>query len=129
VSQTSQEELLAAVRAFLREKLLPQLEGFNAYTTRVAANSLGIVSRELELGPQRDRLDEAIAARLELDPAGGSVACQLATGLRDGSLHADAQLLEYLRQRTLLALEIDNPRYSGYLQARERWGDRPTQEH
>lgn len=128
MSQTSQEELLAAVRAFLREKLLPELEGFNAYTTRVAANSLGIVARELGLGPQRDRLDLAIAERLGLDPAAASVSHQLAIALRDGKLQADAELLEYLRQRTLVALAIDNPRYSGYLQACARWGNQATKE-
>ena len=121
MSQTDAMELLEAARAFLREEVLPQLDGFTAYTTRVAANSLAIVARELELKPELGQLDLAIAAELGIDPADGPVLQQLALRLRDRELVLDARLLDYLRLRTLKALEIDNPRYSGYLQACERW--------
>jgi hypothetical protein len=121
VSQTHADELLLAIRGFLRSDLLPQLEGFNAYTTRVAANSLGIVARELQLRPELDRLDTQAAAAYNIDPDGGPVARQLALKLRDGELAVDANLVQYLKQRTLQSLAIDNPKYSGYLLARERW--------
>jgi hypothetical protein len=121
VSQTDARELLEAARAFLREEVLPQLDGFTAYTTRVAANSLAIVARELELKPELGQLDLAIAAELGIDPADGPVLQQLALRLRDRELVLDARLLDYLKRRTLKSLEIDNPRYSGYLQACERW--------
>jgi hypothetical protein len=45
----------------------------------------------------------------------------LALGLKRRAVAPDAHLLRYLRHRALLSLEIDNPKYSGYLQARERW--------
>ena len=128
MSQTDAGELLQAVRAFLREDVLPQLEGFSAYTTRVAANSLGIVARELQLAPQLQRLDAAAAATYGLDPQAGPVGSQIALRLRDGLQEVDDQLIAYLRQRTLLAMAIDNPKYAGFLQAQARWRDLPTQD-
>ena len=62
-----------------------------------------------------------VATALGIDPLAGPVPRQIAIALRDGMLTPDPRLLEYLRRRTLKTLEIDNPRYSGYLQARERW--------
>ena len=44
-----------------------------------------------------------------------------ALALRDRTLVVDELVLSYLRQRTLLSLAIDNPKYSGLQQARERW--------
>lgn len=123
MSGTDAGELLDAVRAFLREDVLPELEGFKAYNTRVAANALGIVTRELALGAGLAELDAQVAAALELDPADGAVTVQVARGLRDGTLVADERLLDYLRRRTLLAISIDNPKYSGLRQARARWGE------
>lgn len=121
MSQTRADELLLAVGAFLRSDVLPQLEGFTAYTTRVAANSLGIVARELQLRPALERLDETAAAVYRLEPDEGPVAGQIAVKLRDGELAVDADLVHYLKRRTLQSLAIDNPKYSGYLLACERW--------
>lgn len=121
MSQTRAAELLEAVRVFLRGDVLPQLEGFSAYTTRVAANSLAIVLRELELGAELAEIDRRAAEHLGIDPGAGPVAHQLAVRLRDGRAQPDPEVLDYLRRRTLKTLEIDNPRYSGYLQASARW--------
>lgn len=115
-------ELLDAVRQFLRQEVLPELDGFKAYNARVAANALGIVARELELGAGLAELDAGIAAQLGLDPQAGPIARQIALALRDDSLAVDDSLLDYLRRRALLSLAIDNPKYSGLSQARERWG-------
>jgi Domain of unknown function (DUF6285) len=116
-------ELLEAVRQFLRQEVLPELDGFKAYNTRVAANALGIVAREMQLGAGLAELDAQIAASLGFDAKAGSIAQQLALALRDGTLVVDARVLSYLKQRTLLAIAIDNPKYSGLQQARERWGE------
>lgn len=121
MSQTHADELLLAIGTFLRSDLLPQLEGFSAYTTRVAANSLGIVAREIQLRPELERLDAKAADAYGMQPDDGPVPRQLALRLRDGELAADANLVRYLKQRTLQSLAIDNPKYSGYLLARERW--------
>src|SRR5215469_8080317 len=44
-------ELLDAVREFLTAQVMPATTGQTAFHARVAANVLGIVARELELGP------------------------------------------------------------------------------
>jgi hypothetical protein len=123
MGETGANELLEAVQAFLRNEVLPRLEGFAAYNTRVAANSLAIVARELQLRPELERLDQAMARQLGIDPAAGSVPQQIARQLRSRQMQPEPDLLRYLRQRTLQTLAIDNPRYSGYLQALERWPD------
>jgi hypothetical protein len=121
MSATQGVELLEAVRQFLRQEVLPELEGFKAYNTRVAANALGIVAREMQLGAGLVELDAQITQDLDLDPQAGPITRQIALGLRDGTLVVDDEILSYLRQRTLLAIAIDNPKYSGYQQASERW--------
>jgi hypothetical protein len=122
MSATTSVELLAAVRHFLREQVLPELEGFKSYNTRVAANALGIVARELELGGGLAALDRQMAAELGLDVQAVSIPGHIALALRDGQLVADEKVLTYLRKRTLLAIAIDNPKYSGLQVARARWG-------
>jgi hypothetical protein len=65
-------ELLEAVREFLTGSVMPATSGQMAFHARVAANALGIVARELELGPRpgdavpgsTDQIANAVAARL-----------------------------------------------------------------
>ena len=99
------------------------MEGFKGYNVRVAANALGIVSRELEMGAGLVKLDEQIAVTLGLDAQAGPISRQIALALRDGKLVVDDELRKYLRKRSLLAIAIDNPKYSGLQQARARWGE------
>ena len=123
MSATQGVELLEAVRQFLRQEVLPAMDDFKAYNTRVAANALGIVAREMQMGAGLAELDAQIAAALGLDAKAGSITQQIALALRDGTLAADGLVLSYLKQRTLLAIAIDNPKYSGLQQAREQWGE------
>lgn len=58
-------ELLDAVREFLTKDVMPATSGQLAFHARVAANALGIVAREVELGPvPADDLAGQVAARL-----------------------------------------------------------------
>jgi hypothetical protein len=59
-------ELLDAVRGFLTDQVMPATTGQLAWHARVAANVLGIVARELELGPvpPGTGLADTVAARL-----------------------------------------------------------------
>lgn len=59
-------ELLDAVREFLTDQVMPATGGQLAFHARVAANVLGIVARELELGPLAPAtgLADSVAARL-----------------------------------------------------------------
>ena len=125
---TSAAELLEATRNFLLESVLPNQEGFLAYSTRVAANNLAIVSREIELRGYIDKLDEEIIRTLSLQNKGEPLSTTLARALRDGIIQVDDDLLEYLRKRTMRSLEIDNPRYSGLVLAQDRWEKGDLQE-
>jgi len=125
---TSAIELLEATRNFLLESVLPDQEGFLAYSTRVAANNLAIVSRELELRGCIEKLDEEISRTLSLQNTREPLSTTLARALRDGIIQVDDDLLEYLRKRTVLSIEIDNPRYSGFVSAQDRWEERGLQE-
>jgi len=119
VNGTPAALLFESLQAFLREEVQGQLSGFTAYNNRIAANLLATLAREQELGPDLAALDRDFAARRGLDPQ--AMPGALALALRDGSQADDAQLTDYLRRRTLLAMAIDNPRYPGYREARERW--------
>lgn len=121
MSQTDPTELLAAVQAFLRQQVLPQLEGFDAYTTRVAANSLSIVSRELRGRDAITALDVAAGVRCLPGGSGENPARAISLALRERSLKPDADLQAWLRERTLRQMAIDNPRYSGFRLGCERW--------
>ena len=59
-------ELLDAVRGFLTDQVMPATTGQLAFHARVAANVLGIVAREIELGPvlQEADLADSVAAKL-----------------------------------------------------------------
>jgi len=59
-------ELLDAVRGFLTDQVMPATSGQLAFHARVAANVLGMVARELELGPLPPTmgLADSVAARL-----------------------------------------------------------------
>jgi uncharacterized protein DUF6285 len=59
-------ELLEAVREFLTGQVMPACTGQLAFHARVAANVLGIVAREVELGaiPSEAALADHVAAKL-----------------------------------------------------------------
>ncbi|MGI5291188.1 DUF6285 domain-containing protein [Nonomuraea polychroma] len=99
-------ELVAAVRDFLESDVLPAVEGRVRFHTRVAINVLGMVEREIELGPAQA---EEHAARL----AGLGVASdgELAAALRDGRIADDHELVVALEETVRAKLEVANPGY------------------
>jgi hypothetical protein len=111
MSHPSAEDLLAAVRLFLKEAE-GQLPGRLAFHAKVAANSLAIVERELEQDP-----DAAEATALA---AFGGVSA-LCEALRDGRLDpADPAVLRAIRRGVLARLAVDNPRYATFARLQER---------
>ena len=50
-SDVTISELLGAVKGFLMDSALPALSGRDQFNARVAANVLGIIDREQQLGP------------------------------------------------------------------------------
>jgi len=59
-------ELLDAVRGFLTDDVMPATTGLLAFHARVAANVLGIVAREIELGPLPAEAELARSAAAKL---------------------------------------------------------------
>jgi hypothetical protein len=114
-SLPSAPDLLAVVREFLENDLLPAL-GENddkRFNLRVAINLLATVERELRQGPEADAAE---AARLALLVFEGSTIMEknrlLARAIREGAIAAnDPQLLDHLRRTLADTLRINNPKW------------------
>ena len=113
------DELLSSVRDYLREDVMAQTRGRTQFMARVAANSLDIVRRELQLGPlARSRREQGLRRLLASDADLESLEWRLVESLRDGSLALDHPgLTDWLRQSVVDQIAIDQPRYSGYAKA------------
>ncbi|MGI9645303.1 MAG: DUF6285 domain-containing protein [Ilumatobacteraceae bacterium] len=100
-------ELVEAVREWLERDLYSTAEGRLRFHTRVAVNVLGIVERELELGPA-----QAEAHRARLDQLGVADDAELAAAIRRGDFDDRlTELRQLLRETTDDKLRVANPRY------------------
>ncbi len=109
------EELLEATAAWLEDAAAP-VEGFHR---KVAANALGIVSRELAQWPAAEA---AAVARMRVivgrDGDYATLNVVLAQALREGTVSAeDPAVFDHLRRTALDMLAIDQPRYRHELAA------------
>ena len=121
-SDVTISELLGAVKGFLMDSALPALSGRDQFNARVAANVLGIIDREEQLGPELAALDAAAAQQwLPGDSGSGTALQQLSRALAAREIDADTDFFEYLKQRQLLVATINNPRYASRKVAEERW--------
>jgi len=100
-------ELVTAVREFLEGDATDATEGRVRFHARVAANVLGMVERELELGADQAQAHAAALARLDVaDDAA------LADAIRSGRLDdRRAEVVDVLRETVRAKLEVANPRY------------------
>ena len=113
VNKPTNIELLEAVEEFLRETVAHEVQGSTKYNSRVAANVLAILRRELSADPA---IDADAVDRLEtLTGDTGSedkLTQKLSAMIRDGSLdYKDPRLMEHLKKSAVAKLKIDNPRY------------------
>ena len=100
-------ELVEAVREFLEKDVMAVTEGRVQFHTRVAVNVLGMVARELELGPA-----QAAAHRAALQRLGVADEAALAAAIRAGTLDdRRAEVLDMLRETVRAKLEVSNPGY------------------
>ena len=121
-SDVTISELLEAVKGFLMDSALPALSGRDQFNARVAANVLGIIDREQQVGPELAALDAAAAQQwLPGDSGSGTALQQLSRALAAREIGADTDFFEYLKQRQLLVAAINNPRYASRKLAEERW--------
>ncbi|OXM72826.1 phosphotransferase family protein [Amycolatopsis sp. KNN50.9b] len=101
----SAAELVEAVGEFLRAEVMPGTEGRLSFQARVAANVLGIVSRELRCGAgQERRHGERLAA------LGFSSRAELARALRSGAV-AVAEVVAAVRTDVTDRVLVANPKY------------------
>ncbi|MEJ7930580.1 DUF6285 domain-containing protein [Ramlibacter sp. AN1015] len=109
------DRLLDAAAAYLEDELQPQLSGYYALQTRICANVLRIVQRELRHGPA---LEQAEAQRLQalLGQQGDerkALDAALADRIASGALPLDApELLEHLRETLQSRLRVNNPKWT-----------------
>lgn len=102
------DELLEAVEGFLVEELDPA-DDRSRYLARVARTAVGVVRREVTLGPELDRRHTEVLARVGCDDDAG-----LAAALRAGRLDPDdGAVAAAVRSATLTRLAVANPRYPG----------------
>ncbi len=100
-------ELLDAVREFLESDVLPATEGRVRFHARVAANVVGMVARELALGP-----DQAAAHTARLAALGVHSDAELAAAIRSGGLDARAdEVRAVVRAAVADKLAVANPGY------------------
>jgi hypothetical protein len=114
-SMPSAPVLLTAAVKYLEEELLPTLTGYHRFQTRVTANVLNIVRRELELretqsAPERARLRALVGH----DGDAESLSRELSELIRQSAIDLnDANLRAHLRQSLADALAINNPKWLG----------------
>ena len=121
-SDVTISKLLGAVKGFLMDSALPALSGRDQFNARVAANVLGIIEREQQLGPELAALDAAAAQQwLSGDSGSGTAPQQLSRALAAREIDASSDFFEYLKQRQLLVAAINNPRYASRKVAEEKW--------
>ncbi|HEY1631825.1 MAG TPA: DUF6285 domain-containing protein [Rhizomicrobium sp.] len=115
MDQPSIRELVDAVREFLEKRAMPELKGHTAFHARVAANALGIVSRQLEQGDAAARAETArLAALFGHDAPLESLNRELCAAIRGGALALDDPALRaHLESTTRDKIAIDQPNYSG----------------
>jgi hypothetical protein len=123
-SDVTISELLGAVKGFLMDSALPALSGRDQFNARVAANVLGIIEREQQLGPELAALDASAAQQWlpgEAEP--GTAQQQLSRALAAREINTDSHFFAYLKKRQLLVAAINNPRYASRKVAEEKWRD------
>jgi hypothetical protein len=99
--------LLDAVREFLESDVLPVTEGRLRFHVRVAANVVGMVAREVVLGPVHAALH---AQRLEALGMGSD--SELAAAIRSGALDWRAEDVRAAVRATVAdKLAVANPKY------------------
>ena len=107
------EELVEAVARWI-DTIRPELKSRDAFLARVAVNVLGVVQRELTLGPAAEA--DAVERMSGLLGHGGGYAdltAELCAKLQAGELDAQTPgLLAALRANAQDQVAIDQPNYS-----------------
>jgi predicted transcriptional regulator len=105
--------LLTAAVKYLEEELLPGLTGYHRFKTRVTANVLNIVRREVELRETQSKAErERLRTLVGHDSDVETLSRELSELIREGAIDLnDADLRAHLRQSLADALAINNPKW------------------
>ena len=105
--------LLEAAVKYLESELMPTLNGYFHFQTRVTVNVLNTLRRELELrGAQADAEHSRLVARLGHDGDVETLSVELAERIRTGAIAIDDPALRaHVRQSLSDALAINNPKW------------------
>jgi Domain of unknown function (DUF6285) len=106
-------QLLKAAVKYLENELLPSLDGYHRFKTRVTANALGTVYRELTLRAARE-VDEQkrLIGLLGHEGTVEELSGELCEKIRAGAFALDdPRLREHIRKSLSDALEINNPKW------------------
>ena len=108
-------ELMEAIREFLEQDVMSSVEGRVRFHTRVAINALGMLEREIRLGPELDATErERLAALLGHDADLRTLTTELARRIRDGSLDDRRdEVVGAVREAVRAKLLVANPDYVG----------------
>src|SRR5260370_39675798 len=115
-AEPTPEELTKAVADFLRNDIMPEISGHNAFKLRVAVNVLDLVTRQLKLGQVGDAAEAARLTRV-LGMEGSLIELNRALSDKIAKGEVDLQtpgLAEHLWQTTLAKLAVDQPNYASY---------------
>jgi len=104
----SADELVRAVREFIERDVMGATDGRVRFHARVAVNVLGMVERELAMGPSQREAHAAALAQL-----GMADDAELAAAIRDGTLDdRRAEVLEVVRATVKAKLAVAHPGYT-----------------
>jgi hypothetical protein len=109
-------EIIAAVARFLKAEVIPELTGRTAFNTRVAANALEMMTRQLETQPAAEAAElESLNAILGADGDLATLNAEFSRRLASGELAlATPGVADHLWTTTLAKLYVDQPTYWGY---------------
>jgi len=105
--------LLEAAVKYLETELMPTLDGYYRFQTRVTVNVLNTVRRELELRVAQAEAEHArLVAILGHDGEVEALSIELAERIRGGVISIDEPALRaHVRQSLADALAINNPKW------------------
>ena len=105
--------LLEAAVKYLETELMPTLDGYHRFQTRVTVNVLNTVRREFELrAAQAEAERSRLIAMLGHDGEVEALSVELAEKIRAGAIAIDdPALLSHVRQSLADALAINNPKW------------------
>jgi hypothetical protein len=105
--------LLQAAIKYLEQELMPTLDGYHRFKTRVTANALSIIHRELKLQEEQAAAERArLSSILGHDGEVEAMSRELAERIRAGEFKLDDPALRaHIRQSLADALTINNPKW------------------